>query len=63
MPDLALRTANLTGDERVNTESIEDTAPELPLLTITPGIYITQLCKGENMIGAGAYLNNHPQCR
>lgn len=63
MPDLALRTANLTGDEHVNTESIEDTSPEVPLLTITPDIYITRLCKGENVIGAGAYLNNLPQCR
>jgi len=63
MPDLALRKADLTGDKCVNTESIEDTSPELPLLTITPGIYITQLHKGENVIGAGAYLNNHPQCR
>jgi len=60
MSDLAPRKADLTGDEGVNTESIGDMSPELPLFTITPGIYITRLRKGENVIGAGAYLNNLP---
>jgi len=57
VPDLTPRKTELARNEPIEAGSLDDTSPELELLTIAPGVDISFLRKAEDMISADANLN------